>query len=377
MLDIKPYILQYDAPPLVASHFTGPARVVSSTETENGGVDSIVHEDRLHERKYKSDSNQEENAPKCFPDEGYFVDEMRHLEETHCHESSEKENEPKNEEGVCSLITEGHLGAKYNHDGSKEENKCKCNKHGSYVINENKPYGSCWHEPSHCKNKSHGNVSESQLQTEMICRDDNHIKITECQILSTAQESGRTEMEVKHNESLRYLDSSSEKGEKVRESKTLPAHGGVRKALNGQDKENMMDSDEYTRKREIKYICDGASESKECGETEKMKESAGVNTEAVHAVCDKSESDKCPNGKPSRERSNKNQNGNLTNAQSQNEEGDEKRDEVKGKDVVLMASWVSEPPTVTLQVLFNPIAEEQMQAFSRQAKAEQFRYVIV
>ena len=53
------------------------------------------------------------------------------------------------------------------------------------------------------------------------------------------------------------------------------------------------------------------------------------------------------------------------------EEGKQGNEE---QDAVVMSPWITAPPVATLQVLFNPIAEQQVQAFSQQAKEDKYRY---
>lgn len=44
------------------------------------------------------------------------------------------------------------------------------------------------------------------------------------------------------------------------------------------------------------------------------------------------------------------------------------------QNALVIAPWISAPPTASLQVLFNPIAEQQLLAFSPQAEDENYRY---
>ncbi|XP_050696410.1 tRNA (adenine(37)-N6)-methyltransferase-like [Eriocheir sinensis] len=253
VLDIKPYILQYDAPPVVASHFTDPTRVASRTSLDKD-VDSLFHDDRLLGGKFREKTSEGETKPNC---DGALNSMQR---EVYKHGISKDEN-------VESLIHNAKpQRGKYSHERSKEQNKPKSERGKRYV------------------------EKEEREETEM-------------------------------------LDVGSD----------------IKEAEKGHHVEKIREDEKKMRLNEMVHVHGDTEESRKCREEKVVVKRSEENEGAVLIP------------------------------ESQYEKGDEERSEEKGKDAVAMASWVSEPPTVALQVLFNPIAEKQVQAFSRQAKDEKYR----
>lgn len=250
-MDVKPYILQYDAPPEVASHFTDPTNVASKTLLDKA-VDSSFHNDRLQEEKFREMSSEGETKPNC---DGNLNSMQR---EAYNHGLSKDSN-------VESVIHNAKSQrGKYSHEGSKKENK-----------------------PNSKRGKRDIGKEENEERNRL-------------NISGDIEEAEKGTVEKREDE------------KEIRPSENVHIHGDI-------------------------------EESEKCQE-EKVVVKKSEEKDAVLI------------------------------AKSQYEK-DEEKSEAKGKGAVTMASWIYKTPTVALQVLFNPIAEKQMQAFSHQAKDEKYRYV--
>lgn len=296
VLDIKPYILQYDAPPMVASHFTDPTRVTSCKRLDEG-LDSFNQDDRIQG--------------------GESTDEI-----------SEGETRPKGNEDVGALHRE-----KCSHELSNDESKCMCDEN---VKNE-KPRL----KHSHDKSESNDEILKSQNKIKGMPADEKeNVQVVTYETPAMSQSTDKAGMDMEPSDFVRHTNLYSEQNEKdEKEREMLDAHGDIEESEEGRDAEKVRNEKEI-RTKEVVHFPGDTKESEECQDKSTVKEmSEGKGKESQHEEGD--------------ERSG----GNRTNVQ--------------------IASWVSEPPTASLQVIFNPIAVQQVEAFSCQAQDEKYRYVSV